>query len=114
MIGMFTMLSAVLWYLIDFIKKILTKISGENKIIKDLVYDIILWVIAIVGGLLLAFTFKLDAFVMVSQMMRGITKIPIVDSTVVGSVFGGLLLASGSGTINALFKAIGKAPEEKV
>lgn len=110
MIGLFTMFSAILWYLIDIIKEALTKYHETNAEHKfpDLVYDLIIWVIAIGGGLLLAIQFNLDAFVLVSQLMDNVLPIPEVAPTITGSIFGGLLLASGSGMINGLLKALGK------
>lgn len=108
MIGLFTMLSAVLWYLIGVLKNLLTQFSGEKKRIPELVYDITIWVVAIGGGMLLAIQFQLDAFVMASQLMEGVIAVPEVLPSLIGSIFGGLLLASGSGVINGLLKAIGK------
>lgn len=105
---MFTILSIVLWYALDFIKKILTRVSGEEKRINDLTYDLIVWGIAISLGMALSFQFRTDAFVIVSQLMRGISKIPIIKPSIMGQIFGGLLLASGSGVVNNLMKAINK------
>lgn len=114
MVGLFTLFSAILWYLIDIIKEVLKKYHDANPEHKfpDLVYDVIVWVLAIGGGMLLAIQFKLDAFVLVAQLMDNVFPIPEIVPTITGSIFGGLLLASGSGVINKLLKAIGQRDSE--
>ena len=112
MIGMFTMFSAILWYLIDIFKDVLTRLRSDGKItLPDLVYDVIIWVIAIGGGMLLALQFNLDAFVMASKLVSDVIEIPEIAPTLTGNIFGGLLLASGSGVINDLLKALGRKTE---
>ena len=112
MIGMFTMFSAILWYLIDIFKGVLTRLKGDGKItLPDLIYDAIIWVIAIGGGMLLALQFNLDAFVLASQLVDDVIEIPEIVPTLTGNIFGGLLLASGSGVINGLLKALGRKTE---
>ena len=115
MIGMFTMFSAILWYLIDIFKELLSKLKGTGKItLPDLVYDAFVWVIALGGGMLLAMQFNLDAFVLASQLIDGVVEMPEIVPTLTGNIFGGLLLASGSGVINGLMKALGKRQEPPV
>ena len=112
MIGMFTMFSAILWYLIDIFKDVLTRLKGAGKLtLPDLAYDAIIWVIAIGGGMLLALQFNLDAFVMASQLVGDVIEMPEIVPTLTGNIFGGLLLASGSGVINGLLKALGRKTE---
>lgn len=115
MIGMFTMFSAILWYLIDIFKELLNKLKGTGKItLPDLAYDAVVWVIALGGGMLLAMQFNLDAFVLASQLIDGVVEMPDIAPTLTGNIFGGLLLASGSGVINGLLKALGKRQEPPV
>ena len=112
MIGLFTLFSAILWYLIDIVKEVLGKFREANdRKLPDLLYDLVIWVLAIGGGMLLAIQFKLDAFVLVSQLMDNVIEIPVIEPTFIGNIFGGLLLASGSGVINKLLKAIGGRDE---
>lgn len=109
MIGMFTMFSAILWYLIDIFKALLKQLKDTSKLsLPDLAYDAIVWVIALGGGMLLAIQFNLDAFVMASQLMSDVIEIPEIVPSITGNIFGGLLLASGSGMINGLLKALGR------
>lgn len=111
MLGLFTLFSAVLWYLMDNFKRWLTGLKEAKHFdAKDIVYDLVLWVTALVVGMLLALQFKLDAFVLASQIMDGVVEVPTIEPTVIGNVFGGLLLASGSGFMNGLLKALGKPP----
>lgn len=112
MLGLFTLFSAVLWYLIDILKRALNHFKEAKHFnIHDVVYDVIVWVAAIGGGMLLALQFKLDAFVLVSQLMDKVFEVPNIDPSVTGYIFGGLVLSSGSGFMNGLLKAIGKRPE---
>lgn len=97
MVGAFLLFSVVLWYVIDWIKRFI----GEFKV-PELPYKIGLLVVAISGGILLALQFKLDAFVMLAQALNQ----PDIPSTITGQIFGGLILASGSGGVYELLKAV--------
>lgn len=109
MIGLFTLVGAVLWYLIDIFKRGVNSLREAKKFnVADIVYDLVVWVAAVALGMVLAFQFKLDAFVLVSQLMDNVIPVPEVEPTLLGYIFGGLTLASGSGFMNGLLKAIGK------
>ena len=102
MFGAFVLFSVVLWYLIDWIKTFV----GYTKL-PETPRQIVLFLVAVAGGVLLALQFKLDVFVMLSQVMNQ----PDVPSTLTGEIFGGLVLASGSGGVYELLKAV-KGREE--
>ena len=79
----------------------------------DAAYNIVIWIIALGVGILISFQFKLDAFVLASEIMTGFVFFTPIELTITGQVFGGLLLASGSGGVNAFLKALrGLKPEE--
>lgn len=101
MLGLFLLFSITLWYLIDIIKQGLLKFS-----LPDLVYNGIVWGLAIAGGMLLAFQFKLDAFVLASEIMNSVLPVTPIEPTLTGNIFGGLIIASGSGGVNAFLKAL--------
>lgn len=103
MLALFTVFSIVLWYIINWLKKFITKAE-----LPDLWYDLIVLAIALVGGLLLAVQFRLDAFVLASEIL---SLTPPIEHSLTGVVFGGLVLASGSGGFFELLKALKGRPE---
>lgn len=109
MVGLFTLFGAVLWYLLDNFKRWLNGLrEAKHFNVNDVVYDLVLWVTAVVVGMLLAIQFKLDAFILASQLMDNVVQLPDIEPSFIGYIFGGLLLASGSGFLNGLLKALGK------
>lgn len=94
----FFLFSIVLWYLIGRVKKFIPRLK-----LSDLLYDVIIIVLALGGGMLLALQFKLDVFVLLAEVMKPGTTI---EPTFTGQVFGGLVLASGSSGVFELLKAI--------
>lgn len=101
MLGLFMLFSVTIWYLIDILKQNLSKAG-----MPDAIYNLVIWAIALGAGFLVAFQFKLDAFVMASEIMNGVLEVPKIEPSITGYVFGGLVLASGSGGVNAFLKAI--------
>lgn len=97
MVGIFILFSLVLWYLIEWLKKVV-----EGFKLPDWAYRAGLLVTALAGGILLALQFKLDVFVMMSEVMGQGN----IQSTLTGQIFGGLVLASGSGGVYELLKAV--------
>ena len=111
MLGLFLLFSMTIWFLVDILKQNIKLIGFP-----DPVYNIVVWVVALGVGMLISFQFKLDAFVLASEVMKGFIPIEVIDISVTGQVFGGLLLASGSGGVNAFLKALRglKPPEEPI
>lgn len=108
MLGLFLLFSMTVWFIIDIIKQNL-KLAN----LPDAAYNIVIWIIALGVGMLISFQFKLDAFVLASEIMAGIIPVESLEPTMTGYVFGGLLLASGSGGVNAFLKSLkGLKPEE--
>lgn len=97
MVGAFLLFSVVLWYVIDWIKRFV----GDFKL-PELPYKVGLLVVAIAGGILLSLQFRLDAFVMLAQALNQ----PDIPPSLTGEIFGGLILASGSGGVYELLKAV--------
>lgn len=95
MVGLFIMLSVVLWYVIDWFKKVLDPLPDTPR-------QLLILAAALTGGVLLALQFKLDVFAVAAQVM-GLEE---VRTTVVGQVFAGLVLASGAGGAHELIKAL--------
>lgn len=102
MLSLFLLFSIVLWYAIDWLKKGISALK-----LPDPWYEASILAIALVVGTLLAFQFNLDAFVLASELMS-IT--PPIEQSVVGIIFGGIVLASGSGGVFELLKAIKGRP----
>ncbi len=105
MVGVFIVVSLVLWYAIEWVKKV---IDGEMTPRR-----IAILVLALACGVLLAFQFRLDAFVMASQFVG----VDALEPSLLGKVFAGIVLASGSAGIFELLKALkgfsaGGNPEE--
>ncbi len=95
---LYTVVSLVMWYVIDWVKRILLDYQ-----IPERVYNVILLVLCLAVGLLLAFTFKVDAFVLVSALMSAVVPgVPVIESSLIGYVFGGLFFASGSAVIHEI------------
>lgn len=101
MLGLFLLFSMTIWFLLDFIKPKIALIK-----MPDVMYDIVLWVVALAIGVFVAFQFKLDAFVLASDIMISFVPFEPLQPTITGQVFGGLLLASGSGGVNEFLKAL--------
>lgn len=105
MVGVFIMISLVLWYVIEWVKKV---IDGEMTPRR-----IAILVLALIGGVLLAFQFKLDVFVMAAQFMG----VEGIELSLIGQIFAGMVLASGSAGVFELLSALkgftgGDAPED--
>ena len=102
MLGLFLMFSMIIWFLLDFLKPKLALIK-----LPDAIYDVILWACALAVGTFIAFQFKLDAFVLASDIIVGFIPFGPIEPSITGQVFGGLILASGSGGVNAFLKSLG-------
>ena len=111
MLGLFLLFSMTIWFLVDILKQNIKLLN-----LPDSVYNIVIWVVALGVGMLISFQFKLDAFVLASEIMTGFVPIAPIELSITGQVFGGLLLASGSGGVNAFLKALRglKPPEEPI
>lgn len=97
MVGIFILFSLVLWYLIEWLKKV-----SEGFGLPDWAYRAGVFITALAGGVLLALQFRLDVFIMLAEVM-GHTGI---EESLTGQIFGGLVLASGSGGVYELLKAV--------
>jgi hypothetical protein len=84
--------AVLLWWVIEWIKRYLVRFEVPDK-----VREIIVLILALVGGFGLAFVFDLDLLVML-----GVQEV----ASDVGRVFGGFGIASGSGGVYELLKAI--------
>lgn len=100
----YTIVSLVMWYIVDWLKKILL-----DHTIPDKIYKLVLLVVCLVIGMLLSFTFKLDAFVLVASIFTSVVPTtPKIEPSTMGYVFGGLMLASGSAVIHEIGAIIRK------
>lgn len=95
MVGLFIMLSVVLWYVIDWFKKTLDPLPDTPR-------KLLILAAALVGGVALAIQFRLDVFAVAAQVMG----LPEVSVTIIGQIFAGLVLASGAGGAHELIKAL--------
>lgn len=103
-VALYTIVSVVMWYVIDWIKSIFVSQEVPEKL-----YQLIMLVLCLGVGIGLALAFKLDAFVLVAALMRQIiADIPVIEPSLVGYIFGGLMLASGSGAIHKISKLFQK------
>lgn len=84
--------AVMLWWAIEWIKKCMDKfqINGKAK-------DIVILILALFGGTGMAIGYNLDLFVLL-----GVQDAP----TIVGQIFAGLGIASGSGGVFELLKSI--------
>jgi hypothetical protein len=94
MIGLFSLVAVVLWYIVEWVKKV---IDGEMDLRR-----IFILVLSVVGGAFLAFQYRLDVFVLAAEMM-GIEGLQI---TTAGHVLAGIVLASGAAGVFELLKAL--------
>ncbi len=95
MVGLFLMLSIVLWYVIDWFKRTLEPLpDGPRKLV--------ILAASLIGGIALAIQFRLDVFAVAAQVMG----LPEVSATLIGQVFAGLVLASRAGGAHELIKAL--------
>ena len=101
MLGLFLLFSMTIWFLVDILKQNIKLLN-----LPDSVYNIVIWVVALGVGMLISFQFNLDAFALASEIMTGFVPFTPIELTITGQVFGGLLLASGSGGVNAFLKAL--------
>ena len=109
MLGLFLLFSMTIWFVVDILKQNIKLIN-----LPDTVYNVIVWIVALAVGMLISFQFKLDAFVLASEIMTGFIPFTPIEPTITGYIFGGLLLASGSGGVNAFLKALkGLKPTEE-
>lgn len=94
MIGLFTLVAMVLWYIVEWIKKVM---DGEMDARR-----IIILAFSVAGGVFLAFQYRLDVFVLAAEVM-GIDGLQI---TTAGHVLAGIVLASGAAGLFELLKAL--------
>lgn len=94
MIGLFSLVAVVLWYIVEWVKKV---IDGEMDLRR-----IFILVLSVVGGVFLAFQYRLDVFVLAAEIL-GIEGIQI---TTAGHVLAGIVLASGAAGVFELLKAL--------
>lgn len=95
---LYGIISVVMWYVIDWAKSLFL-----DHNLPETLYKVIMLVICVGIGLLLAFYFKVDAFVLVSALMRAIVpETPVFEPSTVGYVFGGLFFASGSAVVHKI------------
>lgn len=95
---LYSVVSLVMWYVIDWLKELLLELK-----LKEQIYKFVLLVICLGVGLLLAFTFRVDAFVLVSALMRAVVPdTPVIEPSTVGYIFGGLFFASGSAVVHEI------------
>lgn len=107
MLGLFLLFSMMIWFVLDLLKSKIRLIKMSDEI-----YDVVIWAIALAIGTFISFQFKLDAFVMASEIMKEFVPLEIIELSITGQIFSGLLLASGSGGVNAFLKALrGLKPE---
>lgn len=84
--------AVLLWWVIEWIKRYMVRFE-----VRDKVREIIVLILALVGGFGLAFVFDLDLLVLLGVQDA---------ASDVGRVFGGFGIASGSGGVYELLKAI--------
>lgn len=101
MLGLFLLFSMTIWFLVDILKQNIKLLN-----LPDTIYNVVVWAVALIVGMLISFQFRLDAFVLAHEVMKGFIPIEIIELSITGQVFGGLLLASGSGGVNAFLKAL--------
>lgn len=65
-------------------------------------------VVCLAVGMVLAFTFKVDAFILVGSLLAAVVPgTPAIEASTVGYIFGGLLFASGSAVVHEISKRLG-------
>ncbi|MDI9520589.1 MAG: hypothetical protein QM308_05470 [Bacillota bacterium] len=84
--------AVLLWWAIEWVKRYLVKFSCPK-----MVQEIIVLILALGGGLGLSIYYKFDLL-----MLLGVQE----NNSIVGQVFAGLGIASGSGGVYELLKAI--------
>ena len=103
MLGLF-LLFMTIWFLVDILKQNIKLLN-----LPDSVYNIVVWVVALGRGDAHIVSIQpLTPFVLASEIMTGFVPFTPIELTITGQVFGGLLLASGSGGVNAFLKALAR------